>query len=456
MVKMPSEVLLNEQSLVNVGSASHLGENQVLHDSHFIYEYSRRRVPLPVISYMAVADAAGEQQAGQNAAKRALDVLRDAIEPAVIAEEDLVSPYMERLIRDGLARVNESLLEKERPGGAPSPDVSLTMVIADARRAYIGNVGSCRIYLLHNERLYDLTPAGGLSVAPPPGETMPLFSEGGSSIDAAAADTRGGAAQAAVTVDRSVLLGQGPEVRVGYNEVEITPGDIIVLCTDGLWKSVSEEELVENLLCAMNVQRCASQLTRLAFTRDATDNATVVAWQYLIGEQVEVVSPVKARRRERRSRAADVMLMAVLVMVLLGIFAIGFAFGWKIADAFRKPAKEKARQASEANKKSTADEPQTSSPSSAPGSSAPASTIIKTATVNGQGVRMRSSPDASAGLVGLLKDGETVSVLGEVTGADSRAWSRVKGVVTSEGKSFEAEGFVRNDYLEIQPQSSSP
>ncbi|MBU1671590.1 MAG: protein phosphatase 2C domain-containing protein [Actinobacteria bacterium] len=442
---------MNEQSLVNVGSASHLGENQVLRDSHFIYEYSRRRVQLPVISYMAVADAAGDQPTGQNAAKRALDILRDVIEPAVIAEEDLVSPHMERLIREALAQANTGLLGKDGAEGAPFPDVSLTMVIADPRRAYIGSIGTCRIYLMHNERLYDLTPAGGLSVAPPPGETMPLFGDGGATID-----TPGAPEPAESVAGGPSILGRGPEVRVGYNEVEITPGDILVLCTDGLWRSVSEEELVENLLTAMNVQRSASQLTRLAYTRDATDNATMVAWQYLIPEQIEVVSPVKARKRERRSRAADVLLMALLVMVLVGIFAIGFAFGWKIADAFRKPAKEKARQAREADQKAEEEEkssapsstPGSSAPeSSTPGGSAPASTIIKTATVNGDGVRMRTSPDTNAGLVGLLRDGETVSVLGEVMGADSRAWSRVKGVVTSEGKSFEAEGFVRNDYL---------
>jgi len=59
--------------------------------------------------------------------------------------------------------------------------------------------------------------------------------------------------------------------------VDIQKGDTVILCTDGLWSTVSEAEIVENLLSAANVQRSTSQLARLAFSRNPSDNATIAA-----------------------------------------------------------------------------------------------------------------------------------------------------------------------------------
>src|SRR5665647_1814091 len=94
----------------NMGSASHLGEMQVPRDAHFIYDYSRRRVPLPIVSYLGVADTPLDAPGAENPAKKALDRLRDLVEPAVIAEEELDSEHMEALIRENLARINTCLL----------------------------------------------------------------------------------------------------------------------------------------------------------------------------------------------------------------------------------------------------------------------------------------------------------------------------------------------------------
>jgi serine/threonine protein phosphatase PrpC len=456
---------LSDTKAANIGTASHLGEKQLPRDAHFVYDYTRRRVPLPVVSYMAVADTPFEEAGGENPAKKVLDRLRDLIEPAVIAEEELDTGHMEALLRDNLAKVNGELFETQVAEGAAKPQASLTVVLADARRAYIGHVGTSRVYLLHNGRLYDLTPTSTTppgappESAPPPGaspEMQTLFS---------VAETPPSEQPAAPPVPViGTYLGQEAQVAIGYNEVEIAGGDIIVLVTDGLWRTVTEEELVENLLSAMNVQRSSSQLVRLAFSRDPSDNATMAAWQYSLGGGEEVIreprAAVKAAsRRKTRVRIGEGVLVALLALVLVGIFAVGFAFGWRITDTFRKPAKEKAKHASEASKKK---EPSVTTPSSQPANTQPAGTqpagtqpagtqpaapAEKQATVIGQGVRMRSTADPQGDLVGLLKNGETVTVLGEVVGSDGKAWSKTRGTVTSAGQSLQAEGFVRSDYL---------
>jgi serine/threonine protein phosphatase PrpC len=455
---------LTDTKAGNIGSASHLGEMQVPRDAHFIYDYSRRRVPLPIVNYMAIADTPLDVPGSENPAKKALDRLRDLIEPAVIAEEELNSEYMEKLIRENLAKINSEFFETQVAEGGVKPQASVTMVIADARRAYIGHVGTSRVYLLHTGRLYDLTPtvAAPLAVTPaapeppqPPQDSLPLFPVGLETP--AAAPTQ--APQAAPV--HGTYLGQAVQVSVGYNEVEIVPGDMITLVTDGLWRTVSEEELVENLLSAMNVQRSSSQLVRLAFSRDSSDNATMTAWQYVVGGSEEVVrdprAAVKAASREKtKTRAAEGILVALLALVLIGIFAVGFAFGWRITDTFRKPAKQKAQQAAAAKAKKEA--PKQTAPSSQPQGTTPTGPAAQTATVKGQGVRMRSTANPTGDIVGLLKDGETVTILGAVTGTDSLAWSKVRGVVSSLGQNTTGEGYVRNDFLvkSAAPATTAP
>jgi serine/threonine protein phosphatase PrpC len=448
----------------NVGSASHLGEKQVPRDAHFVYDYSKRRVPLPVVSYMGIADTPLESPGLENPAKKALDRLRDLIEPAVIAEEELNSPAMEALIKENLAKLNNEFFEEQVPEGGARPQASLTMVIADARRAYIGHVGTSRVYLLHGGRLYDLTPTGLVPPAPAP-EPPPSTPESMTLFQDAQEQPAGEAPAAPAPPVKGTYLGQEAEANIGYNEVEISPGDVTVLVTDGLWRSVGEEELVENLLSAMNVQRSSSQLVRLAFSRDSSDNATMAAWQYIVGGEEEAFAEPRAAARvasrdKTRARAAEGVLVALLAVVLVGIFAVGFAFGWRITDTFRKPAKQKAKQ--EAAAKTT--QPKTTQPQTTPSNTTPQTTqpvapAPLTATVKGEGVRMRATPDPHGDLVGLLKNGEAVSVLADVTGTDSMAWTKVKGVVSSGGQNITAEGYVRNDFLvksQLPPPATTP
>ncbi len=452
----------------NLGSASHLGEGQEVRDSHFVYDYSRRRVPIPVVSYMAVADAAGQLPAGESPSKKALDILRDLIEPAVIAEEELDSEQMPRLIGEAFSKINTALLTQE--GATGQTQVSLTMVIADERRAYIGHIGTTRVYLLHNERLYDLVPS--LPVAEPepvlpsgdeptlfpvaglPSETNPATAAGEPAQGPITAEVTVEPAATSVTPARGMFLGQSPEAIFGYNEVDIQKGDTVIVCSDGLWSTVAEAEIVENFLSAANVQRSASQLARIAFSRNPSDNATMAAWHYGSGEQLPMTAAGAARAaraehsRATRNRAGEYLLIALLMLVLVGIFTVGFAFGWRITDTFRKPQKEAASRAHkaavEADARKAAQQSQAQAKTQA---SQPAAQFPRTETITGQGVRMRASADPNANLVGLMKNGEQVSVLGEVKGVDSLTWSHVKGVVTSSGAGKEAEGYVRNDFL---------
>jgi len=423
---------LAEPKSSNVGSASHLGERKVVSESHFIYDYTFRRVPIPIMCYMAIADSKAEHPT-ECAAKLALDKLQEIIEPAVVAEEECTSKHMERLIKESLSEVSEYLFNLSQSEKNPETrHATLTMVLADRKKAYIGHIGSGRIYLMHDERLYDLTPTGELSAITVP-ETPTLFSlPAGEEITKEPAETE------------AQYLGESVQVRIGYNEVDISPGDVIILASDGLWSVVSEDEILENLSSALNVQRSASQLTRLAFSRDSSSNATMVAWQYFVPGQRTTLTERELRSRKRKERAVDTLIVMLLALILLGIFAIGVALGWRITDAFRKPQKETKKVEKKVAEKKTV---QKNVENTEVQTSAPQVTAPKTAIVKGVGVRMRASPDPKGDIVGILQNGQTVTVLGSTIGTDSATWTKARGKVRSGGKEIEGEGYIRNDFL---------
>lgn len=438
---------MGELKYVNVGSATTLDEGKVPRDASFVHDYMRRRVPMPIISFMAVADSPVGHPAGDTAARKALALLGNLIEPAIIAEEELNSPHMERLIRETLSSINTSLLAKDGEGGG---EVSMTFVIAEAGKAYIGHVGNTRIYLFHDERLYDLTPIGDLTSRAPADELPPQL------FPVATEEKTPEEPRKAPSEKKGAYLGISSEAFIGYNEVEIRLGDTLILCTDGFWKNVSEEEIVENLLSAMNVQRSASQLTRLASTRDSTDNASMTVWQYVVPDITTGTGQDEIRSRARKERFAEALIVTLLILVLIGIFSVAFAFGWRITDSIRKPQKESTDLSDEASGKEV-DESQEEEASGEEVEAekikeddgeeeAPASNS-QTATVKGEGVRMRATPDPRGDIVGLLRDGQELTVISEVMGSDSKTWLRAKGIVRSQGEDVEGEGYIRNDFV---------
>lgn len=85
--------------------------------------------------------------------------------------------------------------------------------------------------------------------------------------------------QAAVSELQSVLtraLGMEESVEVDADEMELFPGDSLLLCSDGLTRMVAEYEIAEILSQAPDVRIAAERLVRRANECGGHDNVTVV------------------------------------------------------------------------------------------------------------------------------------------------------------------------------------
>lgn len=71
-------------------------------------------------------------------------------------------------------------------------------------------------------------------------------------------------------------LGPDPEVKPDVFEVEWKKGDFLLLCTDGLVNTVSDQEILFEVIHSGDVDGCLQRLLDIAKTNGAPDNVTAV------------------------------------------------------------------------------------------------------------------------------------------------------------------------------------
>lgn len=71
-------------------------------------------------------------------------------------------------------------------------------------------------------------------------------------------------------------LGAEPDLRADIFELDVEPGEYIVLCTDGLSNVVSDQEILYEVIFGGPEEDCCRRLMEIAINRGAPDNVTVV------------------------------------------------------------------------------------------------------------------------------------------------------------------------------------
>ncbi|PYN10056.1 MAG: hypothetical protein DME02_00800 [Candidatus Rokuibacteriota bacterium] len=124
---------------------------------------------------------------------------------------------------------------------------------------YVAHVGDSRAYLVRNRRAQQLTTDHSV--------LQHLIDSGATGAMAAAAEQR-----------HALLRALGPEadVRVDVSCTPVEHGDIVVLCSDGAWSAVADEELAAIVSDAQDLRAACSRLLALANDRGGRDNATVL------------------------------------------------------------------------------------------------------------------------------------------------------------------------------------
>lgn len=169
-----------------------------------------------------VADGMGGHVAGEIASKLAVSTVTGYI------QEHVGKDNLEVVLKDAITQANTSIyqmaLSKEEFSGMGT---TVTASYIDGETIYWGHVGDSRIYLLRNGKLHQITSDHSL--------VWELVQSGNITKD-----------EAYVHPKRNMLtraVGTSCLITVDTGSVRWKPGDVVLMCTDGLTNLVSEQDI---------------------------------------------------------------------------------------------------------------------------------------------------------------------------------------------------------------------
>ena len=213
----------------------------------------------------AVADGMGGARAGEIAARLAATALEEAAEgisgPEAVAQ----------LIGEANRRIWERSLSDPETAGMGTT-VTAALVDEAAGKVAIGHVGDSRAYLLREGALEQLTADHSL--------VAELVESGLLTPEEAERHPQ----RSAITR----ALGTEPEVEVDAFTIDARPGDLFLLCSDGLPIMVGDSEVREIVETARREPaEAAEALVAAANARGGQDNVTVVLFELVDGGEAD-------------------------------------------------------------------------------------------------------------------------------------------------------------------------
>lgn len=211
-------------------------------------------------SIFAVADGVGGAEAGEVASQTAVEVLSEAFRRG-LGDGDDVEDLMELAIQ----RANNAIHQMSKED--PRFSMMATTIVAlhlDGRRATIGHVG--------DSRLYRISPDGKLHR-----ETIDH-----SIVEEEVEAGRMTPEQAANHPSKNVIsraLGAEESVEVDMKTIDVDDGSIFLLCSDGITRHISDQELRGLLLSNPDPDAVCRHMKERCYERGAEDNLTAVIVQ---------------------------------------------------------------------------------------------------------------------------------------------------------------------------------
>jgi PPM family protein phosphatase len=206
---------------------------------------------------LLVCDGMGGHAAGEIASR----VAANAIKEVLVSEGPTVKQHPVESMKHAVMDANQAVLAEARSNPAEQGmGTTCTAAIVLPTRLVIGQVGDSRAYLLRDGKLRALTR--DQSLASQLQDMGLLDSE-----------------QARLSPYRNVLLqalgGKTPLEPV-ILEIEIQAGDRLILCSDGLHGSVSDERIAGIVATAPDLTAAAQALIKEALGAGGPDNVTVL------------------------------------------------------------------------------------------------------------------------------------------------------------------------------------
>ena len=227
-----------------------------------------------------VADGVGSSQGGEHAARVAIEALVREVsrsfheaELAEASDPDIFS----RLLQEAALACHESLLERaEREPDKGSFSTALTLFLGLWPHAYLLQVGDTRCYIHQRGELSQITRDQTWAQA---------LIDAGTLSQTKAQETRW------ANVLSSTIGGQ--ESTPVVTRIERDWGDVILLCSDGLTKHVSDQRISERIAALTSARQLAEDLLQDALDDGGSDNITIIVGRTVPPGRAEASVPTE-------------------------------------------------------------------------------------------------------------------------------------------------------------------
>lgn len=257
---------------------SHVGHVRSANEDHFVVASLQRSVQLrqtnlddhgllarlcgPMAYLYAVADGVGGVAGGRLASGLAVETIVEYLSETVGSyhavapgrEHDFLEP-----LRQAVQRAHDRLLSTFGTDERHGPATTLTLALLVWPRAFVVHVGDSRAYQFRAGTLRRLTRD----------QTM------GAHLVAQQALSEQQAEHSGLNDVLASALGAA-DMTPSVDVLDVAPGDVLLLCTDGLTRHVTEVEIAQVLGRTADAETNCRRLVELALAGGGRDNVTVV------------------------------------------------------------------------------------------------------------------------------------------------------------------------------------
>ncbi|MBI5054861.1 MAG: Stp1/IreP family PP2C-type Ser/Thr phosphatase [Chloroflexi bacterium] len=252
-------------TILNAASITHPGQvRQSNEDS--IFSFVRPPEQGNPLGLLIVADGMGGHLAGEVASRLAIETIQKEMQPlfAVSSDGAATKPLtmLEEHLRTAIEKANAIIHQYslQHPDEAANLGSTVTCAVVRGEAVVVANVGDSRVYHLHQNELTQITEDHSYVAR--------LIKEG--QLEPEAIYTH---------PHRSVIiraLGHEPGVEVDVWTLEFGIGDRLLLCSDGLWEMVRDDQIKQRLTNSPQLQTAAQTLINDANNCGGVDNVSVI------------------------------------------------------------------------------------------------------------------------------------------------------------------------------------
>ena len=219
----------------------------------------------PPKNLFIVSDGMGGHNAGEVASLNATIAVNDHFTPEILAEIKGDRIKINDELNDCLYIANQKILDlAENNTGYQGMGCTLVVALVERGALHIGHVGDTRAYLCDEDGIKLLTTDHS--------KVMELVKAGQMTLEEAR--------QSPLKNELSQAIGSPLSIIPGYNYQDLKNGDKVLLCSDGLWDMLSDEEIYQIVNQTLPAKTICEELVQRANDAGGHDNITMILFEY--------------------------------------------------------------------------------------------------------------------------------------------------------------------------------